>query len=174
MHINEQTLTRFYSAFAQLDADTMAQCYADDATFEDPVFTLKGKTDVGGMWKMLCDATKSKGRQDWRLEFSDVSADGTEGHAHWEAHYRFSVTKRLVHNVIEANFTFTPDGLIASHKDTFDFWRWSRQTLGLAGYMLGWMPFFRTQMRERARQSLDKYLDGKTLGSDRSDARNPD
>ena len=161
MHSNEQTIVRFYSAFAQLDAETMAKCYSKEATFEDPVFSLKGRAEVGGMWQMLCDATKSKGRQDWRLEFSDVHADGTTGRAHWEAHYRFSVSKRLVHNVIDANFTFTPDGLIATHKDKFDFWRWSRQALGLAGIVLGWMPFFRKQMRERARESLHRYLEGK-------------
>jgi ketosteroid isomerase-like protein len=34
MNHNEQTLIRFYSAFAALDADTMANCYADDAIFE--------------------------------------------------------------------------------------------------------------------------------------------
>lgn len=65
------------------------------------------------------------------------------GRAHWEAHYRFSVTKRVVHNIIEAEFTFMPEGLIATHKDTFDFWRWSRQALGLGGIVLGWIPFFR-------------------------------
>ena len=43
---NEQTLRRFYDAFAQLDADTMAACYAPDATFESPtVVTLGGARD---------------------------------------------------------------------------------------------------------------------------------
>lgn len=31
MHSNQQTLETFYSAFARLDADAMAGCYADDA-----------------------------------------------------------------------------------------------------------------------------------------------
>ena len=31
---NAQTLTKFYTAFAALDPDTMATCYADDAAFE--------------------------------------------------------------------------------------------------------------------------------------------
>ena len=159
MNTNEETITRFYKAFAELDAEVMRDCYADDATFEDPVFLLRGKDEVAGMWHMLCDATKGKGRQDWRLEFGEVHANGNSGGAHWEAHYRFSVTKRLVHNVIEARFTFAPNGLIATHRDTFDFWRWSRQALGLVGFMLGWMPFFRKQMRERVSESLNRYLD---------------
>jgi aspartyl/asparaginyl beta-hydroxylase (cupin superfamily) len=122
------------------------------------------------MWQMLCDATRNKGRQDWRMEFSAVQADGSSGRAHWEARYRFSVTKRLVHNVIDANFTFTEEGLIASHKDTFDIWRWSRQALGLAGFMLGWMPFFRRQMRQRARESLNRYMESRSA----MDASTPD
>ena len=147
MHPNEQTLIRFYTAFAALDADTMARCYADDATFDDPAFSLKGRREIGGMWQMLCAATRGKGRQDWRLDFKDIRADASTGHAHWEAHYRFSATKRLVHNIIEAEFTFTPEGLIASHKDSFDFWRWSRQALGMGGWVLGWAPFFNKQVR---------------------------
>ncbi len=158
MHPNEQTLIRFYTAFAALDADTMARCYADDATFDDPAFSLKGRREIGGMWQMLCAATRGKGRQDWRLDFKDVRADASTGHAHWEAHYRFSATKRLVHNIIEADFTFTPEGLIASHKDSFDFWRWSRQALGMGGWVLGWAPFFNKQVRTQTRAALAKYL----------------
>jgi hypothetical protein len=163
MHANEQTITRFYTAFAALDADTMASCYAADARFDDPAFSLTGLREVGGMWHMLCDATKSKGRQDWRLEFGEIHADAQRGRAHWEAHYRFSRTKRLVHNIIDAEFTFTPDGLIATHADRFDFWRWSRQALGLGGYVLGWAPFFRKQVRAQVRVALEKHLASKPV-----------
>lgn len=158
MHPNEQTLTRFYTAFATLDADTMGSCYAEDATFSDPAFTLHNRREVSGMWHMLCDATRAKNRQDWRLDFQDVRADNDTGHVHWEAHYRFSVSNRLVHNIIEASFTFTPDGLIASHKDSFDFWRWSRQALGMGGYVLGWSPLFRRQVQAQTQAALQRYL----------------
>jgi hypothetical protein len=158
MHPNEQTLTRFYTAFAALDADTMASCYAEDATFTDPAFSLFNRRDIGGMWHMLCAATQAKNRQDWRLEFRDVQADNTAGRAHWEAHYRFSVSNRLVHNIIEAEFTFNPEGLIASHKDSFDFWRWSRQALGMGGWVLGWSERFRKQVKTQTHAALTNYL----------------
>ena len=29
----------------------MAACYAPDATFEDEAFSLKGRDQVGGMWR---------------------------------------------------------------------------------------------------------------------------
>ena len=60
MHPNQQSIESFYSAFARLDADTMAQCYAQDASFEDEVFTLRGRREVAGMWRMLCQATQAR------------------------------------------------------------------------------------------------------------------
>jgi hypothetical protein len=39
-----------------------------------------------------CAATRDKGRADWKLETRDI----TDRSAHWDAHYRFSATGRLV------------------------------------------------------------------------------
>ena len=61
MNPTQQSIETFYSAFARLDADTMAQCYAEDASFEDEVFSLRGRREVAGMWRMLCQATRAKG-----------------------------------------------------------------------------------------------------------------
>ena len=158
MHTNEQTLTRFYTAFANLDADAMGGCYSLDATFEDPAFLLCGQHEIAGMWHMLVDAACGHGKQEWRLDFNKVQADAQSGHVHWEANYRFSATKRQVHNIVEADFTFTPEGLIASHRDHFDLWRWSRQALGMGGWVLGWTPFFQKQMRVKTRVALTRYL----------------
>ncbi len=158
MHPNAQTLAKFYSAFAQLDSDTMATCYADDASFEDEVFTLRGKREVMGMWRMLCEATRANGRDDWKLEWSGVDATDTAGQAHWDANYRFSATGRMVLNRIDARFTFNPQGLIATHRDRFDFWAWSRQALGTPGLLLGWTPMLRNKVRARADGNLRKFL----------------
>jgi hypothetical protein len=162
MNSNEQTLNRFYTAFAELDADTMAGCYAEDVRFDDPVFSLRGRHEAGGMWRMLCAATRATGRDAWKLEFSDIHADASNGRAHWEAHYRFSLTGRLVHNSIDAQFTFKPDGLIATHRDHFNFWNWSRQALGTPGLLLGWTPLLQARVRSQARANLRKYVAGKT------------
>ena len=158
MHPNAQTLQRFYTAFAALDADTMAQCYAEDVRFDDPAFSLRGRTETGGMWRMLCSATRSKGMDHWKLEFRDIEADANTGRAHWEAYYKFSATGRLVHNIIDAEFTFTPQGLIATHNDHFDFWRWSRQALGTPGLLMGWTPFLKAKVRATAAGNLQRFL----------------
>jgi hypothetical protein len=162
MHPNAQTLTTFYSAFARLDADTMASCYADEVTFEDEVFRLNGKREVMGMWRMLCEATRANGLPDWKLEWSGIDANDTTGQAHWDAHYRFSATGRLVLNRIDARFTFNPQGLIATHRDSFDFWAWSRQALGTPGLLLGWTPLLRNKVRARADGNLRKFLASRT------------
>ena len=155
-HANADRLNRFYRAFAALDAAAMAECYAADASFQDEVFTLQGRDEIAAMWRMLCTATRAKGLDAWTLQFSDIAADDSDGRAHWEARYRFSATGRLVHNRIDARFVFR-DGLIASHRDRFDFWAWSRQALGPAGWLLGWTPMLRRKVQVQAAAKLAAF-----------------
>ncbi len=156
-HANAELLKKFYSAFASLDADTMASCYHENAEFDDPAFSLRGKKEIVGMWTMLCTAVKEKGRDVWKLEFSDISADDVQGKAHWEPLYRFSATGRMVHNIIDAKFRFK-DGLIISHHDHFDFWRWSKQALGAPGLILGWSSFLKKKVRAQAAANLSAFM----------------
>ena len=158
MHVNQTMLNNFYSAFAKLDADTMAACYAPGAVFDDEVFSLRGPEQVGGMWRMLCDATRAKGLDVWKLEYSNIEADARSGKVHWEAHYRFSATGRMVHNVIDGVFEFNEQGLISRHRDRFNFWSWSQQALGTPGLLLGWTPFLRNKVKATAATNLKKYL----------------
>jgi hypothetical protein len=158
MHPNQATLEKFYAAFARLDSDTMASCYAPDAQFDDEAFSLRGHKEVTGMWHMLCDVTKAKGADVWKLAYSGIEADARGGKSHWEADYRFSATGRMVHNVIDGAFEFNEQGLILRHRDRFDFWAWSRQALGTPGLLLGWTPFLRNKVRAQAGANLQKYL----------------
>jgi hypothetical protein len=159
--MSQATIEKFYAAFAKLDDATMAQCYAIDASFEDEAFSLRGRQEIGAMWGMLCEATRQKGRDVWKLETSHI----TDHSAHWDAHYRFSATGRLVLNKIDASFTFTPAGLIASHRDRFNFWSWSRQALGTPGLLLGWTPFLRGKVRSTAAANLKRYMAAKMGGN---------
>jgi hypothetical protein len=155
--MSRKTIEDLYAAFARLDGAAMAACYAEDARFDDEAFSLTGRREIGGMWTMLCEVTKAKGRDVWKLEASAIT--GTS--AHWEAHYRFSATGRMVHNIIEAEFEFDAAGLIKRHRDRFDFWRWSRQALGTPGVLLGWTPFLRNKVRAQAAAGLNKFLSQK-------------
>lgn len=152
MERHRELIETFYRAFQRRDAAAMAACYHPEIVFDDPVFRdLRGR-EAGAMWAMLCGRAT-----DLEVEFSGVEADGARGKAHWEARYTFSQTGRKVHNVIDAEFEFR-DGLIARHVDRFGFWRWSRQALGLPGWLLGWTPILRNKVRATVRKALDGYL----------------
>jgi hypothetical protein len=158
--MSAKTIERFYRAFAALDEATMSACYAEDAVFDDEAFSLQGRAQIGAMWAMLCQGVRSQpaARAFWRLEASAI----TERSAHWEPHYLFGPKARPVHNVIDAEFSFTPGGLIARHRDRFDLWRWSRQALGAPGWLMGWSPLLRMQVRARAAAQLQRHLERQT------------
>jgi len=154
---NAQLLERFYTAFAALDATTMAACYAEDARFDDEVFALAGRAQVAGMWRMLCDSARQQGADVWSLRFEGVAADDCQGSSRWQARYRFSATGRLVHNAIASRFEFR-DGLIWRQRDRFSFWRWSRQALGLPGWLLGGTSWLQDRVRAQAAAKLRAFL----------------
>lgn len=163
MHPHEALLHRFYEAFQQQDAEAMAACYHPEVTFDDPVFQGLVGERAGNMWRMLCSRAT-----DLEITFDAVTADDQTGQAHWEARYTFSPTGNPVHNVIDARFTFR-DGLIASHRDTFDLWRWSRMALGVKGVLLGWAPPVQGAIRKQALKGLAaweaKHAEGRAPGS---------
>ena len=157
-HDPVETVQALYEAFRALDGARMEQCYAEDACFDDPVFSVRGRARIGGLWRMLCEGAIRQGRADWRLDYGDIVVEGRKGCAHWEPKYRFGATGRRVHNLIDASFHFDGQGLILAHRDDFDLYRWGCQALGAKGRLLGWMPWFRTQLRAQAARRLEAWL----------------
>ena len=146
-----ELVKQFYTAFQNKDAVFMASCYHSDASFQDEVFTLQGE-DVGHMWAMLCARGK-----DMTLTFRDISVNANgQITCHWEPIYTFSGTGRKVHNRIDTIMEFK-EGKIIKQKDTFSFYSWASQALGLPGMLLGWTPFLRAKVRATANKSLDVY-----------------
>ncbi|POP70847.1 nuclear transport factor 2 family protein [Pseudomonas syringae] len=152
---NSALITRFYEAFAQLDAEAMSACYTDDVLFSDPAFGELRGAQVGDMWRMLTARAK-----DFSVVFDQVRADDQTGSAHWVATYLFSQTGRTVVNDIQARFVFR-DGKICEHRDHFDMWRWSRQALGLKGLLLGWTPLVRNAVRAQALKGLKTFSESR-------------
>lgn len=146
-------IVRFYTAFAQRDWSTMGACYAEDARFSDPVFPDLDATGVRAMWKMLLTSGS-----DLRVTFKVGGETAEHGRCQWEAFYTFSKTGRKVHNIIRSEFELR-DGLIVRQQDHFDFWRWSRQALGVSGWLLGWTPMVRNKVRAAAAASLRKAME---------------
>ena len=144
------TVKRFYEAFDRHDGDAMAECYAPDAHFWDPVFGDLSGPEVGAMWRMLTGRA-----QDLRVELPEH--DDTS--AHWIARYTFSTGHKVV-NDIHATFRFDAHGLIADHRDEFSLYRWARQALGPVGLLLGWTPIIQGRVRREARAGLDAFMAG--------------
>ncbi|WP_439850660.1 nuclear transport factor 2 family protein [Pseudomonas syringae] len=152
---NSALITRFYEAFAQLDAEAMSACYTYDVVFSDPAFGELRGPQVGDMWRMLTSRAKH-----FSVVFDQVRADDRTGSAHWVATYLFSQTGRTVVNDIQARFVFR-DGKICEHRDHFDMWRWSRQALGLKGLLLGWTPLVRNAVRALALKGLQAFTESR-------------
>lgn len=153
---NEALIIKFYTAFANSDFKTMAECYHPKIHFIDPAFGLLKEEQVLKMWEMLL--IRSKGNI--KIEFFDVKADEFTGSAKWVAVYNFSKTNRNVTNRVSAEFVFQ-DGLIIKHTDNFDVWKWSKQAFGPTGYLLGWTGFFHKKIQEQALLSLKKFQESK-------------
>lgn len=141
----------FWTALAARDADALARCYSEDATFKDPVFDLRDG-QVRDMWRMLFS-----GASDLTITVV-VRSDTPDGFAGtWEATYTFSGTGRLVRNRIRTTARVR-DGLIVQQRDRFPFWRWARQAFGVRGLLLGWTPVMRSAVRQQAQARLIRRL----------------
>jgi ketosteroid isomerase-like protein len=142
----QAALTRFYEAFARRDGEAMAAMYAADATFEDPVFRLRGP-DIGKMWIAL-----TRNAKDFSVAFTVAKAGPGSGVVEWTARYLFG-GKRPVVNVIVSEIEMQ-GGLIVRQKDAFDFPRWAAQALGLPGLLFGRFEFLRRSVSKSAAARL--------------------
>lgn len=157
---NKQLIERFYTAFQNKDAETMAACYHGDVEFQDPAFGKLHGEQAGNMWRMLM----KRGGDNLKVEFSEVEADGQSGSAYWQARYPFGDKGRKVHNKIRAKFRFK-DGKIIEHRDRFNFWRWSRQALGATGLLMGWTPLVKGKVRSTVTKQLAKFAAERKAGA---------
>lgn len=138
-------LTRFYDAFTRRDGATMAGMYAAGATFEDPVFRLKGN-DIGRMWVGLLGRAR-----DFSVAYTIAQATAGRGTVEWTARYLFA--GRPVVNVVVSGIVFDGEKL-AQHVDRFDFPRWAAQALGLPGKLFARFQWFQRAVARKAARGL--------------------
>ena len=144
MSDESSVIESFYGSFAAGDADGMERCYHPEVSFSDPAFPDLRGPEVMKMWRMLLDRA-----DDLEIVLGEHSGGGGTGTAHWTARYTFSSTGRSVVNEIDASFRFS-EGLISEHRDSFDFWKWSRMALGAPGFFLGWSPMLRKKVQAQS------------------------
>jgi len=150
---NRQLIERFYTAFQKLDYKSMQECYSEHPVFNDPVFGIIEGDEVRAMWEMLC-----KNAKDFSLSFSNIELlDEEYATCNWTARYTFSKTGRRVENHIKA-YMRIQNGKITEHTDFFKFWKWSKQALGISGWLLGWSNFLTRKVRINALRNLETFM----------------
>jgi ketosteroid isomerase-like protein len=153
MEGNKALIEKFYTAFQQLDYNTMRTCYADDIVFNDPAFGILQGEVVNKMWEMLC-----KKATNFSITFNNIQLlDEAYATCNWQAKYTFSKTGRPVVNKIKAHMRIQ-NGFITEHTDQFDLYKWSRQALGLSGVLLGWSNYMKTKIHNNAIAGLNKFM----------------
>lgn len=152
-HPNEKIILDFYQAFQNGDPKAMNACYHKDIVFNDPAFGhIKGDR-VRAMWYMLLE--KSKG--ELKINFSEIQANDYNGSARWTAKYNYGAGKRPVVNEVVGTF-YIQNGKILQHTDHFDLWKWSRQALGIKGYLLGWTKTMKLKIQQTSSKMLSSYI----------------
>lgn len=153
MPTNEEVISRFYTAFQNLDHQAMNACYSEEIIFSDPVFLLLKDGQVRAMWEMLCTNAK-----DFSLTFSNIHAVDEEYYTcDWTATYTFSQTGRKVINKCKA-FMRLKDGKIIEHSDGFRLSTWIAQALGWKGVLFGWMGWMKRKVQLGARAKLVEFM----------------
>ncbi len=150
-HTMKETITKFYEAFKNKDAESMVALYHEEVIFSDPAFGILHGNRAKNMWRMLIENGK-----DLEVNFEVISADEKKAKAHWQAKYTFSKTGRRVVNEVDAYFLFK-DGLIIKHVDDFNRKEWAKQAMGLKGRLFGGTGFFRDQLYKNTKVLLDKF-----------------
>lgn len=150
---NNHIINKFYTAFSQLDYDSMNAFYADNILFSDPVFGVLEGEEVKKMWEMLC-----KNAKDFSLTYSNIEElDAEYITCNWSATYTFSGTGRKLTNNAKAYMRII-DGKITEHSDAFRLSTWIANAFGLKGQLLGWTGFMKRKVQNSAKEKLLAYM----------------
>ena len=144
-------LKKFYDSFQEGNAEKMNSCYSKNVCFSDPAFGELRGDRARAMWKMLLS---KDGKAIITYEIKEAQPES--GTVLWKASYPYGPNKRPVVNHVNATFKIN-NGLITEHRDQFDLWKWSRQALGVSGWLLGWSGFMKNKIQQQTNRMLDKY-----------------
>ena len=123
MHPHAEVIDRLYRSLAAHDHEAMAECYDENATFQDIAFHLEGRDKIHDMWKFV-----TRPEPGLTATFEIVSADDDRVEARLTDHYTFTDTGRTVDNAITSTFHFK-DGRIIDHRDECDPVAWANMAM---------------------------------------------
>ena len=118
-----EVATAFYQAFQKQDVGAFEKLYAPQATFKDPIYDLKNRSQTLHMWTSLFKAGK-----DLKLDFKVLESGPDSAKVSWTADYK--VFGRPVHNESITDLT-VKDGKITQQQDSWSWSKWAKQALPL-------------------------------------------
>ena len=136
MHPNTAKIEKLFTSVDRHDLEAIADCYAEDATFQDIAFRLRGKAAIRKMWRMIVSG-------DIRVTLQACDANDSEGRAEVLDIYTFRETQRPVRNPIVSHFRFE-NGKITQQRDECDPKAWAKMAIGgILGFLSGRLRFLR-------------------------------
>ena len=157
--MSESTIRRYTDALVRHDGTALLSCYHHHASFSDPIhpdlraervawllrFRLARLETVQAETVWLA-GDERKAQMLWRVRWR---ARGSSGRAPGR-------TRSLR---VLSTFTFWEDEIVRQ-VDEFKPWAYLRQTHGVSGLALGWLPGRLAGERARAAQALDRFIEG--------------
>ncbi|MDR5591019.1 nuclear transport factor 2 family protein [Christiangramia sp. SM2212] len=150
---NTELIQQFYQSFARADAEGMITAYHENVVFKDPAFGKLEKERARSMWRMLLSRNN-----EIHITHKILETSGNTAKVAWTAIYNYGPKKRKVVNHVTAHLVFQ-DAKIIKHTDKFNLWNWSRQALGLSGFLLGWTPFMKKKIQQKTNSLLHKFME---------------
>jgi len=142
-HPNALLIERLFAALNRHDHELIAECYADDARFQDIAYNLRTKHRIHNMWRMICE-----GKSNIQVKVEAVTADDRGGTSTIVDVYDFGRTdddpgKRVI-NRITSRFVFDA-GRIAKQVDECDPRAWAEMAIGgRVGWIAGRVRLLRS------------------------------
>ncbi|KAF9030969.1 hypothetical protein BDZ89DRAFT_1112004 [Hymenopellis radicata] len=127
-------VTKYIEAHKALDLASMHECQANDYVFSDPAFPDSDTKASKAMWAFFI---KNREKNKMKVTYGEVKGSGLIWDADYVVDYVFN--GRPVVNHIHAHLTLDEAGeKISKQEDSFDFYAWTRQSLGyLEHYLAG-------------------------------------
>jgi len=135
--MSRATVERLYAAFAQLDAETMAACYAPDASSTTKPSRCAAARRSAACGPCSAMAVKAKGRDVWKIETRDITerTGALGGHLPILGHRAFGAQHHRCRVRVRQR---RPDH---APPRPLRFLALGTPGLGAPGLLLGWSPF---------------------------------
>ncbi len=154
METNSTIVKNLFQFLQENKYHDVVKLYAKDAFFTDDVFNLSCSDSIVLMWQYLAFIFT-----DLHIKVVRIIETQDGAVVDWESFYQLRGKK--IHNKLRSHFIIE-NGRILRQTDQFSFYRIARQTSGLKGWLLGWLPSVKKTMQNRLLSGFDQFSPSKS------------